>query len=87
MKPKGKVLTPFNVTTGFIMFLTFILLVLRFTRGLGSITNLDQQFPWGLWIGFDVMSGVALAAGGFTSGALAHVFHREHYHAIVRPAL
>ncbi|MEZ6191011.1 MAG: Ni/Fe-hydrogenase cytochrome b subunit, partial [Phycisphaerales bacterium] len=59
----------------------------RFLYGLEAATNLNQQYPWGLWIGIDVATGVALAAGGFTSGALAHVFHREHYHAIVRPAL
>ena len=59
----------------------------RFIFGLSSTTNLDQQHPWGLWIAIDVSTGVALAAGGFTTGALAHIFHREHYHAIVRPAL
>ncbi len=59
----------------------------RFAFGLSTVTNLDQQHPWGLWIAFDVASGVALAAGGFTTAALAHIFHREHYHAIVRPAL
>ena len=40
-----------------------------------------------MWIGVDVAAGVALAAGGFTSAALGHIMHREHYHAIVRPAL
>lgn len=62
-------------------------LAIRFYSGLGAVTNLDNQTPWGLWIGVDVAAGVALAAGGFTSAALAHVFHRESYHAIVRPAL
>ncbi len=59
----------------------------RFIFGIGSTTNLDQQHPWGLWIGIDVASGVALAAGGFTSAFLSHVLHRERYHAIARPAL
>jgi len=59
----------------------------RFLFGLSSITNLDQQHPWGLWIAFDVATGVALAAGGFTTAALVHIFHREHFHAVVRPAL
>ncbi len=59
----------------------------RFIFGIGAATNLDQQHPWGLWIGVDVASGVALAAGGFTSAFLAHVLHRERYHAIARPAL
>lgn len=59
----------------------------RFVFGLSSVTHLDQQHPWGLWIAFDVASGVALAAGGFTTAALVHIFHREQYHAVVRPAL
>jgi Ni/Fe-hydrogenase subunit HybB-like protein/Fe-S-cluster-containing dehydrogenase component len=59
----------------------------RFLFGLEAVTNLDQQHPWGLWIGVDVASGVALAAGGFTSAFIAHVLHRERYHAIARPAL
>ena len=59
----------------------------RFLFGLSAVTNLDQQHPWGLWIAIDVATGVALAAGGFTTAALAHVFHRHHYDAIVRPAL
>lgn len=61
--------------------------VARLLFGIGSVTNLSDQYPWGLWIGVDVAAGVALAAGGFTSAALGHVMHREHYHAIVRPAL
>ncbi len=61
--------------------------VYRYIYGLGAVTNLNDQYPWGIWIGVDVASGVALAAGGFTTSALAHIFHREHYHAIVRPAL
>ncbi len=59
----------------------------RFIYGLGAVTNLSNQYPWGLWIGIDVAAGVALAAGGFTTAALGHVMHREYYHDIVRPAL
>ena len=59
----------------------------RIFFGIGSVTNLNNQYPWGLWIGVDVAAGVALAAGGFTSAALGHVMHRGDYHAVVRPAL
>lgn len=59
----------------------------RFIFGIGAVTNLDNYYPWGLWIGVDVAAGVALAAGGFTSSALAHILHREDFHVIVRPAL
>ncbi len=59
----------------------------RLVAGIGAATNLDDQYPWGIWIAIDVASGVALAAGGFTTAALADVFHKEKYHIIVRPAL
>jgi len=59
----------------------------RLLFGLEAATNLDNQWPWGIWIAVDVASGVALAAGGFTTAALADVFHKRGFHAIVRPAL
>ncbi len=59
----------------------------RLIFGLAATTNLDNQYPWGIWISIDVASGVALAAGGFTTAALADIFHKERYHVIVRPAL
>jgi len=61
--------------------------VYRLMAGIGAATNLDNQYPWGIWIAVDVASGVALAAGGFTTAALADIFHKEKYHVIVRPAL
>ena len=64
-----------------------IFLMGRFFFGIGAVTNLNNQYPWGLWIGVDVAAGVALAAGGFTSAALGHIMHREHLHSILRPAL
>jgi Ni/Fe-hydrogenase subunit HybB-like protein len=61
--------------------------LVRIVMSLAAVTNLNDQYPMGLWIGIDVASGVALAAGGFTTGALVYVFQREHFHAIIRPAL
>lgn len=60
---------------------------IRVTRGLGASTNLSDQFPWGLWIGFDVLCGVGLAAGGFTLAAVVHIFNIRRYEPIVRPAI
>lgn len=59
----------------------------RMTLGLQTFTNLNDQWPWGIWIALDVATGIALAAGGFTSAALVHIFGRERYHPLVRPAL
>jgi Ni/Fe-hydrogenase subunit HybB-like protein len=53
--------------------------LLRFVFGLGAVTNLTNQYPWGIWIGIDVAAGVALAAGGFTTSALAHIFHKDQF--------
>ncbi len=61
--------------------------VARLFLGLRAVTHLSDQYPWGIWIAVDVATGVALAAGGFTSAALVYIFHREKYHALVRPAL
>ena len=60
---------------------------LRIRYGLGGSTNLSDQFPWGLWIGFDVMCGVALASGGFTLVAIVHIFNIEKYKPVLRPAI
>jgi Ni/Fe-hydrogenase subunit HybB-like protein len=67
--------------------IALVLATVRFIFGIGSISNLTDGYPWGVWIGFDVMSGVALAAGGFTTAALVHLFGREKYHPVVRPAI
>jgi Ni/Fe-hydrogenase subunit HybB-like protein len=61
--------------------------ILRFTRGLGAATHLSDRFPWGLWIGFDVLCGVGLAAGGFTLAAAVHIFNIERYRPVFRPAI
>ena len=63
------------------------LLVYRFVAGLGATTALSQTAPWGLWIGFDMMTGIALAAGGFTIGATVQLFGLKEYHPIERPAI
>ncbi|MCL5745612.1 MAG: polysulfide reductase NrfD, partial [Acidobacteria bacterium] len=59
----------------------------RVMYGLGGSTNLSDHFPWGLWIGFDILCGVGLAAGGFTIAAVVHVFNIERYKPIARPAI
>lgn len=60
---------------------------LRIRYGLGGSTNLSDEFPWGIWVGFDVMCGVALAAGGFTLVATVHIFNIEKYKPVLRPAI
>ncbi len=61
--------------------------VYRFFLGLGPSTNLSDQFPWGIWVGFDVLCGVMLAAGGFTLTGAVHIFNIKRLHPIVRPTV
>ena len=59
----------------------------RYIFGLGVTTNLSDKTPWGFWIGFDVMAGVALAAGGFVTTAIFYIMKREEFHPLVKPAV
>jgi Ni/Fe-hydrogenase subunit HybB-like protein len=90
MKPtpvKHNFFTPATIALTVLLVNGLIWAAVRFLFGLGAATNLSDQYPWGIWIGIDVAAGVALAAGGFTTSALAHIFHKEDFHDIVRPAL
>jgi Ni/Fe-hydrogenase subunit HybB-like protein len=84
MKPKGKFLTQFNMISIPIILVGLGLIVHRFINGIGAITNLDQETPWGLWIGFDVVCGVAFAGGAYTLTFIVYILGRNRYHAIVR---
>ncbi len=54
---------------------------------MGAVTNLSDYNPWGIWIGFDLLVGVALAAGGFVTSAAVYIFGMKKYHSAVRPAI
>jgi Ni/Fe-hydrogenase subunit HybB-like protein len=77
----------------FVKFLIFLVALsafaslVRFVFGLGPTTNLNDTFPWGLWISFDVVTAVPLAAGAFTLGAIVHCFHIKKLEPLVRPAI
>ncbi len=84
LKPKGKLITPFNVISAPVIVLGVILVIYRFAFGLGASTNLSQEFPWGIWIGFDVVTGVAFAGGAYVLTCAVYVFGAEKYHPIIR---
>ncbi|MBC8375983.1 MAG: polysulfide reductase NrfD [FCB group bacterium] len=84
LKPKGKLLTPFNIISVPVILLGLVLIIIRFWKGLSSITNLSQEVPWGLWIGFDVVTGVAFAGGAYVLTFMVYILRMEKYHSIVR---
>ena len=80
-------MTPVNIISGIFLLIGVVITVLRFTKGLGTVTNLDQNNPWGVWISFDLLCGVALAAGGYTTSSACYLFGLKKYHSAVRPAI
>jgi Ni/Fe-hydrogenase subunit HybB-like protein len=84
MKPRGPWLTPFNIISIPVIITGVIILYFRFVYGLGSVTNYTQEVPWGLWKGFNVVTGVALAGGAYVITFVVYVLGVNKYKSIVR---
>ncbi len=84
LRPHGPILTPFNIISAPIILAGMVLVVIRFWKGIGAVSNLSQAHPWGVWVGFDVMTGVAFAGGAYILTAAVYVLHAEKYHPIIR---
>ncbi|MCK4839871.1 MAG: Ni/Fe-hydrogenase cytochrome b subunit [Desulfobulbaceae bacterium] len=83
----GKIWTmPFLFLTAIVILAVFFLAE-RFLFGLGSVTNMNDSYPWGIWIAYDVVIGTAFACGGYSMALLVYVFNKGEYHPLVRPAL
>jgi Ni/Fe-hydrogenase subunit HybB-like protein len=82
---EGKI-TPGRAVLYIIVVLGIISAAIRLFFGLGATTNLNDAYPWGLWISFDVLAGVALAGGGFTMAATIYIFNLKKYEPLLRPA-
>jgi Ni/Fe-hydrogenase subunit HybB-like protein len=87
-------MTIMNIKVTFWRVLFVVIMVLglystyvRYLHGLGAVSNMTNQFPWGLWIGFDCLCGIMLAAGGFLVTGAVYIFHVERLHSIVRPTI
>lgn len=83
----GKLITPVTVFLALMMMAMLAVLGYRFVYGLGATTNMNQGYPWGIWIAYDVVSGSALAGGGFATALLVYIMNRGEYHPLIRPAL
>ena len=80
----------FNTATlvcGVLIAIMIAVLAVRFVFGLGAVTNLNDGYPWGIWVVVDVVIGSAFACGGFSVAMLVYIFNKGQYHPLVRPAL
>lgn len=87
LKPKGKIITPFNVISAIIIMAAAVILFFRFTKGLGFVVDASQTRPWGLWINFNVITGVAFAGGAYVVTFMVYILGLEKYRPIVRPTV
>jgi Ni/Fe-hydrogenase subunit HybB-like protein len=83
----GSLLNPATFVCGVLVLAMLAVLVTRFLFGLGAVTNLNDGYPWGIWVVVDVIIGSAFACGGFSVAMLVYIFNKGHYHPLVRPAL
>jgi len=82
-----KMWTPSTIVFVLLIVLGGLVILYRLVAGLGAATNLNDRFPWGLWIGIDVLGGVAMAAGGFLIAGAVYILNWKKYKPIVRPAI
>lgn len=83
----GKLLNATTFVAGVLVVIMATILLVRFIFGLGLVTNLNDGYPWGIWVVVDVIIGSAFACGGFSVAMLVYIFNRGEYHPLVRPAL
>jgi Ni/Fe-hydrogenase subunit HybB-like protein len=84
---KRRILTkPFFVLL-FLSLLGLFYIVVRFTKGIGAVSNLSDGYPWGIWVAYDVAIGTAIACGGYAVAVLIYIQNRWHYHPLVRSAI
>ncbi len=82
-----KMMTPTTIGLIVVMAAGALVAVYRLFKGLGAATNLNNLWPWGFWIGMDVLGGVAMAAGGFIIAGAVYILNWKKYKPIVRPAI
>ena len=83
----GRLLTPTTMIASVLVFIMLVVLAIRFIFGLGAVTNINDGYPWGIWVAYDVVIGSAFACGGFAVAMLVYIFNKGEYHPMVRPAL
>jgi Ni/Fe-hydrogenase subunit HybB-like protein len=83
----GKLLTPGFVALVALGIAGGLVMLYRFVFGLGAVSNLNNGYPWGIWIAIDVVIGTALGCGGYAVGILVYILNRGKYHPLVRPAI
>ncbi len=83
----GSLVTPFTIVLAVLVGIALFFLAQRFIYGLGAVTNINNGYPWGVWVVWDVVIATGFACGGYAMALVCYVMNRGEYHHLVRPAL
>jgi Ni/Fe-hydrogenase subunit HybB-like protein len=83
----GPYITSTTIFWALMVALMGTLVLIRFVFGLGTVTNLNDGYSWGLWLAYDVVAGTAIGCGGYAVALVVYVLNKGHYHPLVRPAI
>lgn len=83
----GSLITPFTLVLGALVAVAFYFLAQRFIFGLGAVTNINNGYPWGIWVVWDVVIATGFACGGYAMALVTYILNKGEYHPLVRPAL
>lgn len=83
----GRIVTGPFIALLVVLFIAVIILTQRFAFGLGSVTNLNDGYPWGIWIAIDLIIGTALGCGGLVMALMVYILNRGEYHPLARAGL
>jgi Ni/Fe-hydrogenase subunit HybB-like protein len=80
----GRIFTRSFYTLLTLTLVGMVLVVIRYVKGLGAVSNMSDGYPWGIWITYDVATGTAIACGGYAVAILVYIRHHMHYHPLIR---
>jgi Ni/Fe-hydrogenase subunit HybB-like protein len=70
-----------------VMAIGVVLAVVRYAGGIASVANINNAYPWGWWVGYGIMTMIAVGGVGFTITLLVEVFGVHRFHPLLRPAV
>ncbi len=70
-----------------LMGIAFVVAMMRYAFGIGTISDLSYSYPWGFWISFDLFTGVAISSGGFLMAGLVYILRIKEFEPLLRPSV
>src|SRR3989304_1729252 len=67
--------------------IAFVVAMVRYVFGIGAISNLNNAYPWGFWVSFDLYTGIAISSGAFIITSVVYIFELEEFRPLLRPTL